>query len=128
VEGAVPEGKVGGVREVRLELGIGLARGGEHRRRGVDCDHGVPERLQVAREPALAAAEVEGAAARWPTEIEELIAVEVPVAVETGLTRPGDELKSVLLPGSAEVRGRKSRSLEWTVRTARHGHRPGSRY
>jgi hypothetical protein len=40
---------------VRLDLRIGLARGGEHRRRCVDADDVVAERLQVARQAAFAA-------------------------------------------------------------------------
>jgi hypothetical protein len=80
----------------------------------------VTQRLQVASEAPLAAAEIESPPARWRQELEELIAMEAPVAVVIRLPRPGDELWCVLLPGGGEIRRLHPRSLKWRVGRLRH--------
>src|SRR5207344_352833 len=80
-------------------VGIDLACGGEHRRRRVDHNHLMADYLEVAREPSLTATEIEGPLARCGHQLEELVAVKLPVAVVAGLARPRDELGRVLLPG-----------------------------
>jgi hypothetical protein len=47
-------GSAARVGDVSLDLAVGLVGRGEHCRRGVDADDGVPKLLQVAREPTLA--------------------------------------------------------------------------
>jgi len=83
-------------------------------------DHVVSERLQVAREPTLAATEVERPPARWRHELEELVAVEAPVAVVIRLPCPGNELLGVRFPGRAEVSGVHPRSLHGSIGRCRH--------
>jgi hypothetical protein len=77
--------------------------------------------LEVAREPSLTATEIEGPLARCGHQLEELVAVKLPVAVVAGLVRPRDELGRVLLPGCSEVRGLRPRLLQRTIRRVRHG-------
>src|SRR5688500_2523577 len=105
VEGLVVERQVRSVGLMRLEVWISLGRRRQHRRRPVDCRDVVTHRPQVARETPLAAAEIESPPARWGQQIEELIAMEAPVAVVIRLPRPRDELRCVLLPSGGEIRG-----------------------
>jgi hypothetical protein len=81
----------------------------------------VAERLEVARQTAFAAAEIEGSPAGRRKKCEELVAMETPVAVESRLACPRDERGCVLLPGRAEIGGRELHALEWAVSRARHG-------
>jgi hypothetical protein len=100
---------------VRLDRRVGLARRSDHGRRQIDRDDLVAERLHVPREPPLAAAEVQRAATRRRQELEELVAVEEPVAVVVRLPRPGHEVRRVLLPRSGEVGGLETPSLERAI-------------
>ena len=85
--------------------------GGDHRLGAVDADHAVPEPLEIAREPALPAAEVQRSPPRRRHELDEDVAVEAPVAVEAGLARPRDPAGSVRVPGCGEIDRAEARSL-----------------
>jgi hypothetical protein len=81
IEGGVLEHQVRSVAQVHRDLGIRLLRGSDHRRRAVHADDLVAELLQVARQPPLAAPEVERAFSRQRHELEEQVSMELPVAV-----------------------------------------------
>ena len=55
-----------------------------------------PSAFEVAREAAFAAADVEGQAARRRQQVEELVAVVLPVAVVTRRPEPGDRRRGAL--------------------------------
>jgi hypothetical protein len=48
VEARIRKWKLCSIRDVRLDLGVGFLRGGDHRRRDVDADDIVAESLQFA--------------------------------------------------------------------------------
>ena len=118
---ASSEREMGSVGEMSFDIGVGLHRRGHHRRRKVNRDDIVTERLEVTREPPFATPEVERPATGRRYQLEELVAMEEPIAVVPRLPGPRDELRGVLLPGGGQIRRLQARSLEWAVWRLRHG-------
>src|SRR6266702_1594719 len=101
---------------MRLDLRVCLSRRGEHRRRIVHSHHLVTERLQVARQSTLAAAQVEPRPTRRRYQLEKQIALEAPVAVVDRLPRPGNDARRMLLPRRTQVRRLSPRAAQRALR------------
>jgi hypothetical protein len=71
VEGRVIEGERGRIGEDVVAADVGLVRCAQQRRRGIDARDSVTPRGEIARQPSLAAAEVERCAAERRQEFEE---------------------------------------------------------
>jgi hypothetical protein len=86
------------LREADDVLAVGiLFPGGLHERgRGVEADHPMPSRAEVARDAALAAADFERATAGGRKKLEEGIPVG-PVSVVPGRARPRDPIRRLAL-------------------------------
>ena len=100
---SVWERQLGGIRNQVLAARVRVSRGGDHRLRRVEPDGAVPELLQVARYPPLAAADVDRQAAGRGDDVEETLAMKSPVAVVSGLPSPAHPVGRVSLPGIPEV-------------------------
>src|SRR5262249_32404910 len=74
----------GSVGQSKIHQWIRLARRSNQGGRGIDTNDVVAERLQVSREPAFAATDVNCPPPRRRHDLEELIAVEAPVAIVPG--------------------------------------------
>ena len=61
--------------------------------------------LEMPREPALAAANVDGAFSRRRQEVEKLVAMKSPVAVVTGSACPRNPFSGVRFPAVTEIHG-----------------------
>ena len=108
------------VSKMSLELGIRLPRGGEHRRRRIDGHHVMAKRLEVPGEPSLAATEVERVQSRCRDELQELVAVEVPVGVVIRGLSPRDPVPGVFVPGCAKIGRLQTSPLQQAIRRVRH--------
>jgi hypothetical protein len=96
---SVRQREAGGVSQVDLDRPIRLARVRDHRARRVDTDDVVSASLQVARQPALAAPDVDGEPPGRRHDLQELVAMEAPVAVVHRRSRPRREARRGPLPG-----------------------------
>ncbi len=82
--------------------------------------HLVPELLEVAREASLTTSEVERSPPRRRDELEELIAMELPVAVVAWRPSPRDPALGVRVPDGAKVGVLQAGPLERAVGRNRH--------
>jgi hypothetical protein len=105
VELLLPERKPRRVGDDDFERRVRRSCSGDHRRGDVHCEDLVTETLQIARDAALAAAEVERSPTRRRDKLQEGVPVELPVAVVIGLTRPCDPFARMCLPRLGETRG-----------------------
>ena len=94
----VVEGKLRSVGLDELELRALSPRSRDHRRRNVDPDDVVPALGEIPRQPAFAAADVEGQPPGRRDELQEGLSVITPVAVVIRLSSPPHPIERVLLP------------------------------
>ncbi len=70
-----------------------------HSKRTVDPDNSMTKAGQVAANPTLPTADVEGETTRGRNEREESVAVKAPVTVVTRCSRPRDPISCISVPG-----------------------------
>ena len=92
----------GGIADLVASFGIRFPCRGHERRRAIHADDVVAQTLQVPVEPALAATDVDDPARRWRQRLQELVAMELPVAVVARRSCPRDPVPGLILPGVAE--------------------------
>ena len=110
----------------KVDRRIGLAGCGDHRLRAVDAAHVVAQAGQVPGQPALAAAQVERALRRRRQQRQELVAVELPVAVVPRRPRPADEGSAFSSHARLSSFTRRSRCPGSARRRGADGSRSGS--
>ncbi len=105
LERCVGEWEGGGIGHPVVARRVRLFGVLDQRRRGVHADDVVAVPAEVARESALAAAEVEREPGGRRQQCEEAIAVKLPVAIVARPARPGDPVLGFRLPGIPKVHG-----------------------
>ena len=96
------ERQLSGVGDLRVDGRYERPSGLDERGRAVEADHGVASRREIPRDAALAAAEIDGQPPRRRHEREELVPVELVVAVVPGPPDPRDPGLCLRIPRFAQ--------------------------